>query len=238
MKKQRIWELDVLRGLFILAMVAVHLIYNLQSFFGISVLADSKLYDFVANWGGALFFILSGICVTLGSNPVRRGLVVFACGLGISGVTAAAYALKLADRSFIIWFGVLHCLGLSMLLWPGVKKLPWWALLAVAVIWIPAGVLLNRMRFDTGMWLTFLGFMPPEFASSDYFPLLPFFGFFLMGGALGKTLYKNKKTLFPRISPENALIRAFGWVGRQSLAIYILHQPVMLGAMYALEAVL
>lgn len=238
MEKQRIWELDAFRGLFVLGMVAVHLIYNLQSFFQLPVLAESRLYQFVSDWGGVLFFLLCGICVTLGSRPVRRGLIVFGCGLVISGVTGAAYLLDMADKSFVIWFGVLHCLGACMILWPVMKKLPWWALLMAAAVVIPAGLAVNNMRFKTGMWLVFLGFMPSGFASSDYFPLLPFFGFFLVGAVLGKTLYKNKKTLFPRVSPENGFIRVFCWIGRQSLLIYILHQPILLGAMYALEAVL
>lgn len=238
MKKQRIWELDVFRGLFVLGMVAVHLIYNLQSFFSLPVLADSRPYGFVLNWGGVLFFLLSGICATLGSHPVRRGLLVFGCGLGISAVTVGMYLLNMADKSFIIWFGVLHCLGACMLLWPVVRKLPWWGLLVISGLLIPAGIALSNMRFETGLWLIFLGLTPSGFASSDYFPLLPFLGFFLLGTALGKTIYKQKKTLFPGISPENAIIRAFCWLGKQSLWIYILHQPILLGAMYALEAVL
>ena len=238
MQKQRIWELDAFRGLFVLAMVAVHLVYNLQSFFNLPFLAESRVYHFIADGGGVLFFLLCGICVTLGSRPVRRGLIVFGCGVLIWAVTMAMYLLDMADKSFVIWFGVLHCLGSCMLLWPALRKLPWWALLIGAVVLIPAGLILNRMRFGTGMWLVFLGFMPAGFGSSDYFPLLPFFGFFLIGAVLGKTLYKHKKTRFPRISAENPVIRVFCRIGRLSLWIYILHQPLLLGAMYALEAVL
>ena len=79
--KKRIWELDVLRGVCILGMVVVHLIYDLQTFFSLPFLADSRLFDLIKQWGGVLFLLISGICVTLGSHPVRRGLIVFACGL-------------------------------------------------------------------------------------------------------------------------------------------------------------
>ncbi len=238
MQKQRIWEIDVFRGLFIIGMVAVHLIYDLQSFFGLPVLTESKLYALAANWGSVLFFLLSGICVTLGSRPVRRGLIVLGCGLAVSAATIVMYLLKLADGGILIYFGVLHCLGVCMLLWPAVKRLPWRVLLTVAGVIIAAGLLLSRMRFETGLWLIVLGLIPPGFVSSDYFPLLPFFGFFLVGAVLGETLYRNKKTLFPQVSPENPFVRAFSWVGKWSLVIYILHQPILLGVMYAWEAML
>lgn len=238
MQKQRIWELDAFRGLFVLGMVAVHLVYDLQSFLGLPFLAGSTIYDFVASWGGVLFFLLSGICATLGSRPVRRGLIVIGCGLVVSAATVVMYLMDMADKDILIYFGVLHCLGVCMILWPAVKKLPWWALLIAGVALIGAGLHVNSMRFSTGLWLVPLGLTPAGFASSDYFPLLPFFGFFLLGAVLGKTLYKNKTTLFPRVSPENWLVKSFCWIGKWSLAIYILHQPILLGVVYALEAVL
>lgn len=238
MEKQRIWEIDAFRGLFVIGMVAVHLVYDLQSFFGLPFLADSQMYYFVASWGGVLFFLISGICATLGSRPVRRGLIVLGCGFVVSAATVVMYLVDMSGKDILIYFGVLHCLGVCMILWPLVKKLPWWALALLGAGIVAAGLYLSRMRFETGLWLVPLGLMPSGFASSDYFPLLPFLGFFLLGAVLGKTLYKNKKTLFPRISPENWLIRSFCWIGKWSLAIYILHQPVLMGVVYALEAVL
>ena len=116
--KKRIWELDVLRGVCILGMVLVHLIYDLQTFFSLPFLTNSELFSLIKQWGGVLFLLISGICVTLGSHPVRRGLIVFACGLLCSAVTAGMYVLNMADKSIIIYFGVLHCLGVCMLLWP------------------------------------------------------------------------------------------------------------------------
>ena len=60
--KKRIWELDVLRGVCILGMVVVHLIYDLQTFFSLPFLADSRLFDLIKQWGGVLFLLISGIC--------------------------------------------------------------------------------------------------------------------------------------------------------------------------------
>lgn len=236
--KKRIWELDVLRGVCILGMVVVHLIYDLQTFFSLPFLADSRLFDLIKQWGGVLFLLISGICVTLGSHPVRRGLIVFACGLLCSAVTAGMYFLNLADKSIIIYFGVLHCLGVCMLLWPLFKRLPVWALgllglgLTVLGLWISGNVVVDFP------WLIPLGLVPGDFASSDYFPLLSNLGFFLVGAFLGKTLYRKKETLLPRVNPANPVLAFFTLLGKWSLPVYLLHQPVITGLLYLILEIL
>lgn len=236
--KKRIWELDVLRGVCILGMVAVHLIYDLQTFFSLPFLADSQLFAIIKQWGGVLFLLISGICVTLGSHPVRRGLIVFACGLVCSAVTAGMYALHMADKSIIIYFGVLHCLGVCMLLWPLLKRLPVWALglvglgLSVLGLWISGNVLVDFP------WLIPLGLVPGDFVSSDFFPLLPNLGFFLVGAFLGKTLYRKKETLLPRVNPANPVLAFFTLLGKWSLPVYLLHQPLITGLLYLILEIL
>lgn len=236
--KKRIWELDVLRGVCILGMVVVHLIYDLQTFFSLPFLGDSQLFDLIKQWGGVLFLLISGICVTLGSHPVRRGLIVFACGLICSAVTAGMYFLNMADKSIIIYFGVLHCLGVCMLLWPLFKRLPVWALgllglgLTVLGLWISGNVVVDFP------WLIPLGLVPGDFASSDYFPLLSNLGFFLVGAFLGKTLYRKKETLLPRVNPANPVLAFFTRLGKWSLPVYLLHQPIITGLLYLILEIL
>ena len=236
--KKRIWELDVLRGVCILGMVVVHLIYDLQTFFSLPFLADSRLFDLIKQWGGVLLLLISGICVTLGSHPVRRGLIVFACGLICSAVTAGMYFLNMADKSIIIYFGVLHCLGVCMLLWPLFKRLPVWALGLLGLgltglgLWISGNVVVDFP------WLIPLGLVPGDFASSDYFPLLSNLGFFLVGACLGKTLYRKKETLLPRVNPANPVLAFFTLLGKWSLPVYLLHQPIITGLLYLILEIL
>ncbi len=236
--KKRIWELDVARGICILGMLIVHFIFDMQDLFSMDVLKNSTLYDFVAQWGGVLFFLISGICATLGSHPVRRGLVVVGCGLVVSLATWGMYGFHFAGKSILIYFGVLHCLGVCMLLWPMFRKLPWYILSVIALPVIIAGFYIESRCFPTGLWLMPLGLKPQGFASSDYFPLLPYLGFFLLGAVLGKTLYRQKATLFPKVSPNNILIRFFRFFGMWSLPIYMLHQPVFTGILALLEVIL
>ena len=73
-----------------------------------------------------------------------------------------------------------------------------------------------------------IGLTDKYFRSSDYFPLLPHLGFFLLGSVLGKTLYRRKESLLPALDGK-PVINFFQWCGRQSLWIYLIHQPILNG---------
>ena len=229
--KKRIWELDALRGLCILGMLFVHILFDLFAF-GIwyPPVWLGQVYWILSQWGGILFFLISGICVTLGRHHIRRGLWVLACGIACSIVTVGMYLLQIMGHGIIIYFGVLHCLGICMLLWPLFKKLPVWSLILSSAALIALGFWLKGFRVDH-YWLVSVGIMPRHFVSSDYFPLLPNVGYFLAGIALGRTLYRKKESLMPKVNPKNPLVRGLSLVGIYSLPIYMLHQPVVYALM-------
>lgn len=227
--KKRIWELDAARGICILGMIVVHLVYDMVELYRLVFWEYPAIYTFVQRWGGVLFLLISGICVTLGSRSVKRGLIVFGCGLVVSAVTAGMYLLQLADRSILIYFGVLHCLGSCMLLWPLFKKLPNWALAVLGAVIVLIGLYLDgNVRVDHS-FLVPLGVIPERFMTSDYFPLLPNLGFFLLGAVLGRTVYRKKESLLPKVNSRNIVLRFLQFLGRHSLEIYLLHQPVLSG---------
>ena len=87
-------------------------------------------------------------------------------------------------------------------------------------------------------WLIPLGLVPGDFASSDYFPLLSNLGFFLAGAFLGKTLYRKKETLLPRVNPANPVLAFFTLLGKWSLPVYLLHQPIITGLLYLILEIL
>ncbi len=230
--KKRIWELDVFRGICILGVIAVHFVYDMVELYGLVKWDYPAIFTFIRDWGGVLFLLLSGTCVTLGSRSVRRGLIVFGCGLVITAVTAGMYLLKLQGKSIIIYFGVLHCLGICMLLWPLLRKFPWWALLLLGGILTVLGFWLRTQPAVDHCYFMILGLPWHGFASADYFPLLPYWGFFLLGAALGKTVYRRKESIFPKVNTNHILIRFFSFCGRQSLWLYLLHQPILSGIFY------
>lgn len=220
---KRIWELDALRGICILGMVVFHLLYDLN----ITLPLPLQLLQ---EWGGCVFLLLSGVCVTLGHRPVRRGLVVLGCGMICTLVTWGMYALKLAGNGAVIWFGVLHCLGVCMLLWPLFRKIPSGWLGFWGGVFIALGFLLENLLLSTPL-LVPLGIRFPGFASADYFPLLPNLGFFLLGAVVGRTLYRKKESRLPNVRP----LRFLCFCGRHSLSIYLLHQPILYGIILILN---
>ena len=226
--KKRIWELDAFRGICILGMVLVHFVYDLAELYRIIDWTYPAWFSLVKDWGGVLSLVLSGICVTLGRHNVRRGLIVILCGFICTGVTYGMYRFGMAGRSIIIWFGVLHCLGSCMLLWFFFKRLPTWALALCSIPLIAVGLWLRGQRFEF-RWLVPLGFLYRGFASSDYFPLLLNLGFFLAGAVLGRILYRKQQTLLPMVNEGNGIVRFLSACGRQSLWIYLLHQPILSG---------
>ena len=226
-KNDRIWELDALRGFCIVCVIFVHFMFDLVYFLGKQV-DFPPLYTFIQQYGGAIFVVLSGCCATLGSRSFRRGVLVFGCGMLITLVTFGMYRMGMAASDVVVKFGVLHLLGVCMMLYPLLKKLPTTALSVLAAAIVAIGYAIQGMRFSV-RWLFPLGFVYPGFTSSDFFPLLPQLGWFLLGIVIGRTLYHEKRTLLPGTAQDFFLFRFFQWCGRQSLWIYLLHQPVVYG---------
>jgi len=228
--KNRIWELDALRGFCILGMVAFHLIYDMTNLYHLVDWQLPPFLDLVQLVGGGVFLVLSGLCVTLGSRSVRRGLIVFGSGMLCTLVTAGMYRFGMAGESIIIRFGVLHCLGICMLLWPLVKKLPTWALAVLGAVIVAIGLYIDAADIRSPLRFLYpLGILYPGFSSADFFPLLPCLGWFLLGAVLGRTVYRKKQTLLPKVNDRNPILRFLCFCGRQSLFIYLLHQPLLSG---------
>ena len=231
---QRIWEIDFLRGLSIILMVGYHLLFDLGEFIGLkrflgfSTDLSSVAWTAAQYFFAGLFVVLSGISSTLSRSNARRGLKLLAVSLAVS---AATYIF---DPSSTVYFGILQCLAVSILVYGAAfeKAGPiacagWGALvlgLTAALRLLVRGV---EIRFD---WLLPFGIHSPMFSSFDYFPLFPWFGMFLAGSALGKWAYASKRSLLPWRLPETFINAA----GRHSLLIYIVHQPVIIGLLYIL----
>lgn len=233
-KSDRIWELDALRGLCILCVIVIHFLFDLNYFLGLGLTLPAW-YLFVQQYGGVIFVVLSGCCATLGTHSFRRGLVVFGCGLLITLVTFGMYQLGMAARDVVVWFGVLHLLGVCMMLFPLFRRLSIVQLLSMGIVLTAAGYLLTgtvvSVRFLFPLGLAYEGFV-----SADYFPILPHLGWFLLGAGLGRRFYADKKTRLSGTFQSSFPARALCWCGRQSLWIYLLHQPIVYGILMLLVA--
>ena len=220
----RIWEIDFFRGIAILLMVAFHLIFDLTDFWGYNLNYMDGFWYYEGKLSAILFTVIAGVSSTLGVYHFRRGLVVFAWGILI---TLATYSY---NPQTYIRFGILHMLGSCMMLFPFVKNLkPGWLIVAGTAT-IASGQWTAQLTIPSSLLLPF-GITPADFTSLDYYPLLPWSGFFLYGAALGQVLYKERRSRLPQpswLQPLTAL-------GRHSLAVYLIHQPILLATLYILH---
>lgn len=239
MERRRYRVLDTIRGCALVSMILYHACWDLVYLFGI----DWPWYHgFAAHvWQQSIcwtFILLSGYCWSLGRRQLRRGLTVFACG---ALVTAATWLFMPGN---LVQFGVLTLLGsASILLWglaPLLSRLPARAGLAgsfslfLLLRNVNSGCLgfegLRLLRLPEGLYrnrlTAFLGFPPADFFSTDYFSLLPWLFLFLTGYFLFR--------LHPPEGRETRRIPLAAAVGRRSLLIYMLHQPVVYGVLSVL----
>lgn len=229
-KKARIWEVDALRGFMILCVIAAHALYFGEYMLGLWRL-PAWLNEFLFRYAGSLFVILSGLSATLGSRSFRRGLIVFGCGMLLTLGSAIGVLLGILDEGFIIRFGVLHLLGLCMMLYPLLKRLSDTALLIFGVVVIGLGYWFTTFTVNAD-FLFALGLVSPGFSSGDFFPVFPQLGWFCIGILLGRHLYKEKTTRFPQVNADAWPIRWLCFLGRNTLPIFVCHLPVVAGIMY------
>ncbi len=226
---KRIWELDAFRGICILGVIVVHTVFDLRYFVGLQF-SLHPLFRIIMDYGGVLFVLLSGVCVTLGSRSVRRGLILLCFAYVITAVAEGMIALGMAGDSVHIWFGILHLLGVCMLLYPLYRRLPTWAMAALGAAIVVLGYWFQTFRVEAE-WLFPLGLCSPNFSAGDYFPLFPHLGWYMLGTVLGRTVYRERKSLLPKVPQDIWPVRFFSFCGRQSLWIYLAHQPVVYGAL-------
>lgn len=292
-------EIDLARGVAILMMVTYHFLFDLDYLGVAQIPVTSGFLLAFARATASLFIAISGISsaisysrtrfgvpprnqLTSGRRPLgrvprgapagkfaKRGLKLFAWGMVITAVTYPVVGKE------AVCFGILHFIGISV---------------ALAPFFIPLGVLnfavgplliwsgLQVSGVDAGFpWLFWLGLKTAEFNSLDYFPLLPWFGVFLIGIGIGTVLYSTP-AMEPisspaRLSPLSSVdisdseaeppgdlstlelsrgsrppasrldragqpfVRFLAFLGKRSLLIYLLHQPVLLGLVYVAKLI-
>lgn len=230
---QRIWELDVLRGIAIFLMVVFHFIFDLTVFFGVEGISYQEGFWYYEGRAAAIIFIvLVGVVsslihqreeheVALQKNSYR-GLRLIALGLLI---TLATFILA---RENTIWFGILHFLGLAILISIPLCRYKWLNLLLAAILFASYFPIRN-LYTDSYTGLIF-GIMPPSFASYDHYALIPWLGFVLIGITLGNWLYKDGKRIIKR--EPSPVEKSLAKIGKYSLWIYMIHQPILLTIMW------
>lgn len=259
-KNKRAFELDALRGLALFLMILHHMIFDFRYVLGIDVFAFQEsiwFNDIIRPVFVGVFVVVSGICCQFSRNNLKRSVKLLIISLGFSAVMAI-YSI-LSGNEYYVFFNVLHLLTVGTFLY-GLYAL--WetkraekrsikdpvaenttgkgeiALLLFSVILIYSDQLINVYSLKVqSYWLLPLGFLPKNYIGmGDFLPMLPWLGFFFAGVIIGRIGYRSKKTLFPD-SPRAVIkiSRPFEYMGRNSLLIYLVHQPILLAILFGLR---
>jgi uncharacterized membrane protein len=219
----RVDLLDAWKSVCLCVMVGFHLCYDLTLFgrFPAEVMTcvPARVITYVF---GGMFILLSGALSRRARNNVRRGFTLLLWGLAVTAVTVL---LKMP-----VAFGILHLLGVCKLLYGAAARRhaprggPGFALCCAALFAV-SWLLTARVTVPV-RWLYFLGLRPAGYWSADDWPLLPWACLFLLGTALGARISARRDAPLLRA----ALPAWLTFPGRHSLAVYLLHQPLLYGA--------
>lgn len=235
-KSNRVGLFDELRGFAILCMVVYHAMYDLKFLHGIDIpIFFEGWFDVIRDFFAGMFMFISGTVCKYSANNLKRGVQCFFIGMLMT------FIMPFFMNGATIYFGILHFMGVCMMLYGLgerlLSKIP-----SVIGIIVCVALFLFTMSIQQG-YLGFFGLRMLEipkaanevgvlfpfgiksayFWSSDYFPLLPWMFVFFAGSFFG--VYAKNGDLPKWVYPIH--IPWLASVGKYTIWIYILHQPVL-----------
>ncbi|MDK1492136.1 DUF1624 domain-containing protein [Sinorhizobium sp. 7-81] len=236
-KRRRIALLDALRGLALVAMAIYHFVWDLE-FFGYVAAgtAGTGGWRLFARLIASSFLFLAGYGLVLGQRPHFRPGAFARRFVKIAGAaTLISIATWFAIPESFIFFGILHSIAAASLV--GLLFLPLPAIVAflAAAAAFAAPIYLRSAIFDTPL-LWWVGLSETVPRSNDYVPLLPWLAPFLVGLGTAKLLHpllmSRGVSAESQESRSNLWIKPLAFGGRHSLAVYLVHQPLLIGLVY------
>lgn len=241
---QRLWEIDMMRGVAIVMMVIFHLLWDFWAF---RIMPDLILYagfwKYFQRTTAVLFLLLVGVSLTVSYRRAMqrsrkkkqqgiwqkfllRGARIFAIGMGFT-------IFGMFSGFGYVHIGILHLIGLAIILTYPLLGYRWLNLILWGIFVIIGGIVRNTPLDHN--WFVWLGLHRPDYYPLDYFPIFPWLGVVLLGIFLGNALYNDQGRIFALPDFSEALpVRGLRFLGRHSLIIYVIHQPLMIAILYLL----
>lgn len=232
MTPTRFMEVDALRGLAILGVVVYHLLWDL-AYFGLApeAVATSAAAIVVARLGAGLFLFLVGVSLVLAHRGgIRWNSFLRRVGAISTAAVAVSVATYLLFGDLFVYFGILHAIAVTSLMGIAFVSLPLGLVFLASAASGAAPFVFTTSALNSRA-LAWSGFAADAPASTDFFPLFPWVGVTLAGVGCARILLPRPGAASRR--PSGIAIRALAWAGRRTLAIYLLHQPVLFGTVAA-----
>src|ERR687897_3114056 len=214
-------------------MVVYHTTYDLDTLGGYDIQSTTGHWALFADITAGLFLSLVGVSLAISrartsltgwrlfGKYVARGLRILAYGMILTGVF-------LVLQMGVVAFGILHLIGISIILAYPFLKLRFTNLVLGTLIFAAGQYILSQGLDSQSIWLLPFGIVPEGMIMPDYRPLLPWFGVVLIGLFFGDVVYGDGRR--PAVLEDKApvLARPLLPLGRNSLFIYLIHQPIII----------
>lgn len=231
----RIHVVDFARGIAVAMMIVSNFLFDLYFFCGLP-LSPYGWLGWLSRATAGLFLLLVGVSLTLSRQRGGRGAAFgsLLCRslllIGLGSLVSLATWSTAGDQ--LVIFGVLHCIGLSLILSYPLVTRPVAAAIAGGLV-LAAAPVIQGMDVDH-LWLIWLGARPASFSSVDYIPVVPWTGLVFIGIFCGNVLFPRGRM---RLSLSPSLVasrpgKSLSWLGQHSLIIYFVHQPVLLAGLW------
>lgn len=245
--KKRYYILDIIRAVAIINMVAYHFLYDLYNF----GLIDWFFAPPMNVWQQCIcitFIFLSGFCFQLGRRQWKRGLIILGCAVALSLVT---FVMEIVAPGSFISFGILCFMASATLitvplhiLFKKVKYAHWVGFFACLIAFVllkdinNGTIIFGSVNVPESLYhnylTSYLGFPSLDFASGDYFAILPWIFLYLTGYfafSIAKQFDLLKYLSRLRCKPLE-------FIGRHSLIIYMAHQVVLFPVAFLISIIL
>ena len=214
------------------AMIIYHFYWDLGYFGFIDLrVVTQGLGLIIAQLIGLSFITIAGISSRLQSltnsyksKMVRRIFRLMSISIAISILTF------IIDKSNFIFFGILHFLSVCSLISLILIKIK--SNFQLLLICLGTGLIsISEITFNIPFIFSWLGFSKELPLTNDFYPIIPWITFYFFGFWLGSIINEITNKKYENISindPQPGLVlKLIEYVGRKSLVIYILHQPLL-----------